>query len=142
MSLFRNEQAKLTANYLNGLAFALFAVGALAPPLSILTGDRPPTNLLVNWTAVCILASSAPQFRSETHPQEARAMTLDEFIVFMTIPVGGLLLGARASWIATRPEKKPHHPQPSEPRPGLRPAHAPHAASSSFSKSSAAPLMQ
>ena len=37
-------------------------------------------------------------------------MTLYEFLAFMTIPAGGLLIGAWAYWIATRPEKKPHHP--------------------------------
>jgi hypothetical protein len=32
--LIRNEQAKLTATYFNGLAIALFAVGGLAPMFS------------------------------------------------------------------------------------------------------------
>ena len=38
-------------------------------------------------------------------------MTLDQFLVFLTVPAGGLLLGAWAYWIATRPVKDaPRHP--------------------------------
>lgn len=34
----RNEQRKLTANYLNGIAVALITVGVLAPIIGLLTG--------------------------------------------------------------------------------------------------------
>lgn len=62
MSLVRNEQAKLTANYLNGVVIAIFAVGALAPLLTILNGDCEPTSLLVIGMVVCIVASGALHF--------------------------------------------------------------------------------
>lgn len=39
--LVRNEQAKLTATYLNGLAIAIFAVGALAPLVAYISGSIP-----------------------------------------------------------------------------------------------------
>ncbi|MBP1804524.1 hypothetical protein [Rubellimicrobium aerolatum] len=62
MSLVRNEQAKLTATFLNGVAIALFAVGTLTPVLSILYGDRRPTLLILVGIAVCIVASGALHF--------------------------------------------------------------------------------
>ncbi len=37
--LVRNEQAKLTATYLNGVAIATFAVGSLAPTVALVTGS-------------------------------------------------------------------------------------------------------
>jgi len=36
--LSRNEQTKLSATYLNGVAIALFAVGGLAPSVSLVSG--------------------------------------------------------------------------------------------------------
>ena len=62
MSLVRNEQAKLSANYLNGVAVALFAVGTLAPVLSMLYGDHEPTLLLMLGIAICIAGSGALHF--------------------------------------------------------------------------------
>ena len=44
MSLIHNEQTKLRATYLNGLAIALFAVGGLTPLFSGLYAT-PPTRL-------------------------------------------------------------------------------------------------
>lgn len=35
MTLIHNEQAKLTATYINGLAIATFALGALAPTAAV-----------------------------------------------------------------------------------------------------------
>ena len=37
--LIRNEQAKLTATYLNGVAIAIFAVGSLAPTVALVSGS-------------------------------------------------------------------------------------------------------
>ncbi len=37
--LIRNEQAKLTATYLNGVAIGIFAVGSLAPTVAIFSGS-------------------------------------------------------------------------------------------------------
>lgn len=37
-------------------------------------------------------------------------MTTIEVIALLMTPVGGLLVGLAACWIATRPEKKRHHP--------------------------------
>jgi len=39
MSLIQNEQTKLTATYLNGLAIALFGVGGIAPVLAYVFGS-------------------------------------------------------------------------------------------------------
>jgi hypothetical protein len=41
-TLVRNEQLKLTATYLNGVAIALYAVGGLAPLLSAVTSAAGP----------------------------------------------------------------------------------------------------
>ena len=37
-------------------------------------------------------------------------MTTHQAIALLMPSVGGLLIGAWAYWIASRPEKKPHHP--------------------------------
>ena len=47
MSLVHNEQTKLTATYLNGVAIALFAVGGLAPIVAALSLSMPPAPLPV-----------------------------------------------------------------------------------------------
>ena len=62
MSLIHNEQAKLTATYVNGLAIAVFAVGGLAPLFSLLYSDRPapiPLWSIVAVSLVCFAASGA-----------------------------------------------------------------------------------
>ena len=59
MSLVHNKRTKLTATYLNGLAFALFAVGSLSSlftGLSSADGVSTTTSVLVG---VCIPASVA-----------------------------------------------------------------------------------
>ncbi|TNC71429.1 amino acid transporter [Rubellimicrobium roseum] len=62
MSLVRNEQSKLTANYLNGVAIALMAVGGVAPLIAAFYGDRGATPLLFVAVAICILASAVLHF--------------------------------------------------------------------------------
>jgi hypothetical protein len=52
MNLVRNEQAKLTATYVNGLAIAVFAVGGLAPLFSVVYSDRPAS--IPFWSVVAI----------------------------------------------------------------------------------------
>lgn len=59
MSLVHNEQRKLTATYLNGLAIALFAVGGLAPIFSFAFGSaagQPFWTVLIA-AAICIFVS-------------------------------------------------------------------------------------
>jgi hypothetical protein len=41
MNLVRNEKAKLTATYVNGLGIAIFAVGSLAPLFNTLSSTAP-----------------------------------------------------------------------------------------------------
>ena len=41
--LVANEQTKLSATYLNGLAIAIFAVGGLAPVVALVTGSPSAT---------------------------------------------------------------------------------------------------
>lgn len=57
MSLIRNEQTKLTANFLNGMAIALFAVGGLAPTISALNANGGPSWFTVFVSLVCFLAA-------------------------------------------------------------------------------------
>ena len=37
-------------------------------------------------------------------------MTTLQVIALLMTPVGGLLIGLAAYWVATRPDRKPHHP--------------------------------
>jgi len=63
MSLIGNEQAKLTATYLNGLAIALFAVGGLAPVFSgIYSGTITDGHTLAIGSGSCFVASIALHF--------------------------------------------------------------------------------
>ena len=55
MSLIHNERTKLTATFLNNVAVALFAVGALAP---LVAGVRPLAGIAVQ-AVVCLLAAAA-----------------------------------------------------------------------------------
>jgi VIT1/CCC1 family predicted Fe2+/Mn2+ transporter len=64
MSLIHNEQAKLTATYFNGLAIAVFAVGALAPVFSYAFGSMAgqPLWAVTATAASCLVASAALHF--------------------------------------------------------------------------------
>lgn len=52
----RNERRKLTASYSNGIAIALFAIGALSQIIGIVQdGERPLGSAMV--ALICTLAS-------------------------------------------------------------------------------------
>lgn len=57
--LIPNEQTKLTATYLNGIAIALFAVGAIAPTVTLLNSDTNSAGIGTSAVAVVCLVSSA-----------------------------------------------------------------------------------
>lgn len=57
MSLIRNEQTKLLATYLNGIAVAVFAVGSLAPAFSGIYGNSGLSWLLAITSMLCIFVS-------------------------------------------------------------------------------------
>lgn len=59
MTMIRNEQTKLTATFLNGLAIALFAVGGLAPSLGMASGSVPASLLVIFLMSYCLIASLA-----------------------------------------------------------------------------------
>lgn len=58
MTLIRNEQTKLLATYLNGIAIAVFAVGSLAPVFSSIYGSSGPSWLLALTSTLCVIASA------------------------------------------------------------------------------------
>jgi hypothetical protein len=62
--LVRNERAKLSATYFNGLAVALAAIGGLSPLLSIIVtpGSGPSHWVVVVVAAVCFSGSAALHF--------------------------------------------------------------------------------
>jgi hypothetical protein len=55
MSLIRNEQRKLSATYLNGIAIATFALGCLAPSVAHLSSAVPAASvrIILPLGAVC-----------------------------------------------------------------------------------------
>ncbi len=59
LSTIRNEQTKLTATFLNGLAIASFAVGGLAPSVGMASGSVPASPLVAFLMAYCLIASLA-----------------------------------------------------------------------------------
>lgn len=54
----KNEQVKLSATYANGLALAIFVVGALTPIVNQLEADKSIGNPVV-IVVVCIVVSGA-----------------------------------------------------------------------------------
>lgn len=58
MPLIRNEQTKLTATFLNGLAIAIFAVGGLAPIFSNLYNPDGIPGLVYLVSSVCFLTAA------------------------------------------------------------------------------------
>jgi hypothetical protein len=62
--MIENERIKLTANWLNGLAIATYAVGGIAPILtSFYSGNEPSSPLAVALVSgVCFAATGALHF--------------------------------------------------------------------------------
>ncbi|HEX8165479.1 MAG TPA: amino acid transporter protein [Beijerinckiaceae bacterium] len=58
MSLVENEQAKLTATYLNGIAVAIAAVGGIAPGVAFLVQDTGPGAARVTFISLVCLSVS------------------------------------------------------------------------------------
>ena len=56
--LIPNEQTKLTATYLNGIAIALFAVGGIAPTVALLNSDSSSPGIGTSAMAVVCLVTS------------------------------------------------------------------------------------
>ncbi len=59
MSLVGNERTKLTANYLNGVAIAVFAVGGLGSLLAGLNSQDGVTLFTASVIGICFAASMA-----------------------------------------------------------------------------------
>jgi hypothetical protein len=59
VSLVGNEQAKLSANYLNGVAIAVLAVGSLGSLLPALGATGPVTDLPFIVGGICCVLSFA-----------------------------------------------------------------------------------
>ena len=60
MNLVENEQAKLTATYLNGIAIAVAAVGGIAPGITFLVQDSGPGPARVTVISlICLSVSGA-----------------------------------------------------------------------------------
>jgi putative Ca2+/H+ antiporter (TMEM165/GDT1 family) len=75
MSLVHNEQTKLRATYLNGLAIALFAVGGLTPLFSGLYGTVPaqlPYWIIVIVSFLCFGASMLLHLRASRVLEDLR----------------------------------------------------------------------
>ncbi|WP_342150526.1 amino acid transporter [Methylorubrum sp. SB2] len=61
-ALIRNERAKLSATYVNGLAIATFAVGGLAPLIALLSAGTPASagaGLIYGLAGFCWIISGA-----------------------------------------------------------------------------------
>jgi uncharacterized protein YybS (DUF2232 family) len=58
MSLVDNERAKLLANYFNGLAIAVLAIGGFAPLVAFPFSDGRPFWVTMLIVMICIAAST------------------------------------------------------------------------------------
>ena len=116
MSLVHNEQAKLTATYVNGLAIAMFAVGGLAPlvaagstirDFSLGLGTGVATlhiNVSGGHLAHLLRDKRAPTLDCPSPPSDASTMNYLPILSLIAVPAGGLALGLWAMWIS-RPKK-------------------------------------
>ena len=67
MSLVRNEQAKLSATYLNGVAIAVVAGGGIAPWIALLVQDSGPGLAKAALiSAICFSLSGALHYLART----------------------------------------------------------------------------
>jgi hypothetical protein len=78
MSLVHNEQTKLTATYLNGLAMGVFLVGGLAPIFSSFyapsgSAMSMPVGVMIAVSAVCFLLSAALHFMARQVLKDLRS---------------------------------------------------------------------
>jgi ABC-type Na+ efflux pump permease subunit len=63
MNAIENESTKLSANYVNGVAIAIFAIGFFAPMLSFLREGWGAQNIFSNLlSVVCLLGSVTLHF--------------------------------------------------------------------------------
>ncbi|WP_245419702.1 amino acid transporter [Phyllobacterium salinisoli] len=58
MTLIHNERTKLTGNYLNGIAIAIFAVGTFNPLVASIGAEGPGIATAIT-SVICFLASLA-----------------------------------------------------------------------------------
>jgi sensor histidine kinase regulating citrate/malate metabolism len=60
--LVRNERTKLTATYFNGVAIAVFAVGALAPMINAANMQASLWPVVASSVVICLLGSAILHF--------------------------------------------------------------------------------
>ncbi len=74
MNLLSNEQVKLTATYLNGIAITIFAVGGLAPLVALVSGTASPSAvpLIIALTSVCVVLSGALHLIARRHLRQLK----------------------------------------------------------------------
>ncbi|PYE88462.1 amino acid transporter [Phyllobacterium leguminum] len=58
MTLIRNERTKLTATYFNGIAIAVFAIGAFAPIITGIGTNEGPAGSTFTVSIICVFVSS------------------------------------------------------------------------------------
>jgi len=61
-ALVRNERTKLTATYFNGVAIAIFAVGALAPSINATDSQARFWPVVAPTIVICLLISATLHF--------------------------------------------------------------------------------
>lgn len=62
MTLIHNEQTKLTATFINGVALSVFAVAGLAPFIAAVYGAQGPRPLLLAMALYCLGVSFVLHF--------------------------------------------------------------------------------
>ncbi len=116
-TLISNEQAKLTATYVNGVAIATFAVGCLAPLIAaggtihdvdpgLATGvlrfriDASGASLAIS--VVCFFTSGFLTLDRQTHAPEPPTTSDLPLLALLVVPVGALTLAGWAFWLTKR----------------------------------------
>jgi hypothetical protein len=104
LSLVGNEQAKLTATYVNGLAIAIFAVGGLAPLFSNLYAAGPASVsgwAIVLVSSVCFRWQRSPTSLGKTLSQGDARMNSHIWLTLLA-PAGGLAIAGFLYFWTTR----------------------------------------
>ncbi|GJD64187.1 hypothetical protein [Methylobacterium frigidaeris] len=115
--LISNEQAKLRATYVNGIAIATFALGCLAALIAaggtihdfdpgLATGilrfriDASGASLVIS--VVCFFHQRVPTLDRQTHAPEPPMTSYLPLLALLVVPVGALTLAVWAFWLTKR----------------------------------------
>jgi hypothetical protein len=112
MHLIFNERTKLTASWINTLATALIAAGALAPTAAFFHGLSIPSvgvGVMVAVVLGCFVLGTCPTFGCASSSWEIARMNALEIMAFVAPVLAAIVVtsvGLLAVWFDLRAERR------------------------------------